>query len=262
MQWTVAKTGPGETAGDLLVFPVFQIKDKADLGNITALSSGHGPDLGPIIRSGGFKAADGSLLPVYCGGVKAGWTLLVGLGKSGDVGLETIRKAAGRVAKKAREMNAARVLVAVPPTGTVSFDDESFARCWTEGAEMGLSPIGELKTDKPKAKPVPTAWKLLAAGDRLKALRRGIKEAEAYAAGCLLARELVNLPPNILTPIELARRARAMAKAEGLSCTVLNVPQMKKLRMGGLLGVGQGSRQEPRLISIRYKAPRSAGKKV
>jgi len=227
-----------------------------------ALTGGHGPDLGPIIRSGGFKGADGTLLPVYCGGVKAGWTLLVGLGESGDVGLETIRKAAGRVARKAREMKTARVLVAVPPTGAIGFDDESFARCWTEGAEMALSPVGELKTDKPRDRSLPTAWKLLAGGDRLRNLRHGVKEAEAFAAGCLLARDLVNLPPNILTPIELAKRARAMARAEGLSCTVLNVAQMKKMKMGGLLGVGQGSRQEPRLISIHYKAPGAKGKRA
>jgi len=262
MRWTVAKTGPGETAGDLLIFPVFQSKDKADLSPITDLTGEHGPDLGPIIKSGGFKGADGALLPVYCGGVKAGWTLLVGLGKSEDVGLETIRKAAGRAAKKARAMSAGTALVAVPAAGALAFDDESFARCWVEGAEMALSPIGELKTNKPKSKPVPTSWKLLADGGRAAALRRGTKEAEAYAAGCLFARHLVNLPPNILTPVDLAKRAKAMAKTEGLSCTVLTVPQMKKMNMGGLLGVGQGSRQEPRLISVRYKAPGAKGKKA
>ena len=262
MRWTVAKTGPGETAGDLLVFPVFQAADKADLSPITELTGGHGPGLGPIVGKSGFKGAEGSLLPVWCGGVKAGWTLLVGLGKSGEVGLETIRRAGGRAAAKAREMNAARVLVAVPPAGALAFDDESFARCWVEGAEMALSPIGELKTDRPRKDPVPTAWKLLAGADRAAELRRGVAEAEAYAAGCLFARELVNLPPNILTPIELANRAKAMAKEEGLSCTVLAVPQLRKLNMGGLLGVGQGSRQEPRLISIRYKAPGAAGRKA
>ena len=262
MRWTVAKTGAAETAGDLLVFPVFQVKDKADLSPITSLTGGHGPDLGPIIKSGGFKGAEGSLLPVYCGGVKAGWTLLVGLGKAEDVGLETIRKAAGHVAKQARKMNAAQVLVDVPATGTVAFDDESFARCWVEGAEMALSPIGELKTDKPKGKPVPSSWKLLAGADRAAAMRRGAKEAEAYAAGCLFARDLVNQPPNILTPVNLADRAKAMAKAEGLTCKILNVAQMKKMNMGGILGVGQGSRQEPRLISIHYKAPGAKGKKA
>ncbi len=262
MRWTVAKTGPGETAGDLLVIPVFQNKGKADLGLVNNLIGGQVSNLGPIVKGGGFKGGEGSLLPIHCAGVKAGWVLLVGLGKSDDVGLETIRKAAGRTAKKARAMGAGTALVAVPQVGALAFDDESFARCWVEGAEMALSPIGELKTAKPKSKPVPTSWKLLAGGDRAAALRRGAKEAEAYAAGCLFARHLVNLPPNILTPVDLAKRAKAMAKAEGLSCKVLTVPQMKKMNMGGLLGVGQGSRQEPRLISLRYKAPGAKGKKA
>jgi len=256
MKWTVAKTSPGETAGDLLIFPVFQRQGKADLGPIIAVTGGRRQDLARIVGSGGFKGADGTLLPVHRDGVKAGWTLLVGLGKSADVGLETIRKAAGRAAKQARRMKSARILVVVPPTGAVVFDDESFARCWTEGAEMALSPVGNLKTGKPRDRMLPTAWKLLADAARLADLRRGVGEAESFAAGCLFARDLVNLPPNILTPIELARRARRMAKAEGLTCTVLNVPQLKKLNMGGLLGVGQGSRQEPRLISIRYQGGR------
>jgi len=258
MQWTIAKTGLGETAGDLLIFPVFQAGDAADLSPITGPQGGHGPDLGTIVQGAGFSAAEKELLPVYCGGLKAGWTLLVGLGESDKVGLETIRQAAGRAASKAREMKVSRLLVAVPTAGSLGFDDESFARCWVEGAEMALSPIGELKTAKPKPASLPKTGKFLVGAERRASLRRGVKEAEAFAAGCLYARFLVNLPPNILTPKDLANRAKALAKAEGLSCTVLTVPQMKKLKMGGLLGVGQGSRQEPRLISLRYKAGEKA----
>jgi leucyl aminopeptidase len=81
-------------------------------------------------------------------------------------------------------------------------------------------------------------------------------------AGNLFARELVNLPPNILTPKDLAARARRMARKEGLKCRILDVPAMKKLNMGGILGVGQGSRQEPRLIVLEYKAPGAAGAKA
>ncbi|MFT5315123.1 MAG: leucyl aminopeptidase, partial [Candidatus Krumholzibacteriia bacterium] len=219
-------------------------------------------DLKTVAKSGGFKGSEGSLLACHRADVKAGWVLMVGMGKSNELGLEGIRKAAARSAKKARAMDASKVLVAMAPTDAVIIDDESFARCWAEGAEMAVSPIGILKTDKGKKTPSPTAWTLLADAGRAKALQRGLQEADAYVAGCLFARDLVNLPPNILTPIELSKRAKKMAQSEGLSCTILNVPQMKKLNMGGILGVGQGSRQEPRLISLRYKAPRAKGKKV
>lgn len=260
MRWTVAKTNLNETAADLLVLPVFQKNDVADLKTLAKSLSG-GRDLPAVAKSGGFKGEEASLLAVHRPDVKAGWILLVGMGKAEEAGLETFRKAAGRAAKRAKSMGTAKVVLAVPSVAAVGIDDESIARCWAEGAEMALSPIGEFKTDKVKP-PKPSAWVLLAEAGRAKALRRGLQEAEAYVAGCLFARNLVNLPPNILTPIELANRAKKMAQAEGLSCTILNVPQMRKLKMGGILGVGQGSRQEPRLISLRYKAPGAKGKKA
>jgi leucyl aminopeptidase len=183
------------------------------------------------------------------------------MGKAAEAGLEDIRKAAGRAAVKARDMGAARVLVRMPASSTVGFDDQAVARCWVEGAEMALTPIGELKTEKKKPS-LPREWKVLAVGMGAAEIRRGVAEAEAFAAGCAFTRHLVNLPPNVLTPRELAARARRMARDEGMTCRILDVPQMKKLNMGGILGVGQGSRQEPRLIALEYRAPGAAGRKA
>ena len=265
MRWTVSRTAVADTAGDLLVFPVFQKDDEADLKPLQTATrglAGGGPALASTIRKGGFSGKAESLFPVPCEGVKAGWILVAGLGKSEETGLETIRKVAGLAAKRARSMKAARVLVRVPGPKALGFDDRAFARCWVEGGEMALTPIGELKTGGGKKPVFPRQVKFLADGPRGKALREGATEAEAYAAGCHFARHLVNLPPNILTPKEMATRARRMARTEGLTCKVLNVTQMKKLNMGGILGVGQGSRQEPRLIDLQYKAQGTAGRKA
>jgi leucyl aminopeptidase len=265
MRWTITRTGLADTAGDLLVFPVFKKDDEADLKPLqtgTRGLQGGGPALAALIRKAGFSGQAESLLPVHCPGVKAGWILLAGLGKAEEVGLETLRKVAGLAAKRARTMKAARVLVSLPAAKVMGFDDQSFARCWVEGAEMALAKIGELKTSKKKKEDWPREGKFLADGTRTKALRQGVDEAQAFAAGCLFARHLVNLPPNILTPKEMAARARRLARSEGMTCRVLNVAQMKKLNMGGILGVGQGSRQEPRLIDLEYKALGAAGRKA
>ncbi len=271
MQWTIAKASLAQVPVDLIVFPVFQRKDGPDLAPLLQAAGGpppgarkgkghgHGdhPDLKGIITAAGFKAAAGTTLPVHCSGVKAGWFLLVGMGKPAEVGLQEIRKAAAAAAKKARAMEAQKVALVVPAAETLGFDDAAIARCWCEGAELALSPVGELKTgkDKPTA---PRAWALLADGGRAGALRAGLKEAAAMTAGCLFARELVNLPPNLLTPAALAAKARGMARREGLRCKVLGVPELKKLKMGGLLGVGQGSSHPPRLIVLEYRGSRSA----
>jgi leucyl aminopeptidase len=67
----------------------------------------------------------------------------------------------------------------------------------------------------------------------------------------MLARDLVNEPPNVLYPAEFAKRARALTKL-GVKVEVLSEAQMKKLGMNTLLAVGQGSAQASQLVVMRW----------
>ncbi len=266
MRWTIAKTPAADTVADLLVFPVFQKDEKADLKDVLAgTESGAGEgdqgatppaDWDKKVESAGFTGAAKSSLAVHCSDTKAGWLLLVGMGEAAEVGLDHVRRAAGLAAREARKMKTARVLVATPPAGTLNMDDAAFARAWVEGAEMALTPTGALKTGK-KEKDLPASWKILAAAARHKELRAGQKEAEHFVAGCAFARDLVNQPPNQLTPQAMGQAAKAMAKAAGMTCKIFNEPQLKKMNMGGLLGVGQGSVNRPCLVTLEYKGAKS-----
>jgi leucyl aminopeptidase len=73
----------------------------------------------------------------------------------------------------------------------------------------------------------------------------------AVADGVVLARDLVNEPGNVLYPGEFARRALALKKL-GVNVEVLDAAAMRKLGMGALLGVGQGSAHEARLVVMRW----------
>ncbi len=266
MRWSITKTRSAETAGDLLVFPVFQKDDKADLKIVLASTKGASRPVAVIpakalnlkkqVATSGFDAKASALLPIFSANTKAGWLLLAGLGEAEKVGLDLIRRLAATVAKQARSMKAGRILVVVPASEDLGIDDQAFARAWVEGAEMALFAVGVLKTAK-KGKELPSNWKFLAEAGRHKGLRAGISEGEKFSSGCNLARDLVNQPPNLLTPIKLADEAKQMAKAEGMTCKILTVPQMQKLKMGGILGVGQGSINPPRLIVLQYKGAKS-----
>ncbi len=67
----------------------------------------------------------------------------------------------------------------------------------------------------------------------------------------LLARDLVNEPPNVLFPEEFARRTNSLKKF-GVAVEILDVPAMKKLGMHALLGVGQGSEHPSRMVVMRW----------
>src|SRR5207248_8622890 len=67
------------------------------------------------------------------------------------------------------------------------------------------------------------------------------------------ARDMINEPGNLLTPVKMAEAARAMAAGQGLECEVLDRDAMEKLGMGSLLGVSIGSAEPPAFIVLRYR---------
>ncbi len=83
-------------------------------------------------------------------------------------------------------------------------------------------------------------------------LLRGAREGEAEAAGVVLARRLVNGPPNIVTPEYLAQEAEYLAARHKFRAVVYDDEQIRALGMGALLFVAKGARREPRFITLEY----------
>ncbi|MCB1381632.1 MAG: leucyl aminopeptidase [Notoacmeibacter sp.] len=93
------------------------------------------------------------------------------------------------------------------------------------------------------------------------AAKKAFAEAEAIADGVVLARDLVNEPANILGPVEFAAKAKELEKL-GVEVEILTEKEMKKLGMGALLGVAQGSVRPPRLAVMQWKGGKAKDKPV
>ncbi len=107
-------------------------------------------------------------------------------------------------------------------------------------AEKNLHPAGQL------------TWYSL----EQETLTRGICLGEAM----LLTRELVNLPPNAMTPEIFARRAAEVAVSSGLELEVWDELRLRRENCGALLAVSAGSARPPRLLILRYPGKASTGK--
>ena len=83
------------------------------------------------------------------------------------------------------------------------------------------------------------------------AAKKAFMPLEALAQGIYLARDLAHEPANILYPESFAKRTKALEKL-GIKVDVLGEAQMKKLGMGSLLGVGQGSVRESQLVVMKW----------
>jgi leucyl aminopeptidase len=85
-----------------------------------------------------------------------------------------------------------------------------------------------------------------------KQARKGMKRGEIAARSANTARDMANEPGNGWTAVEFADFSRQLARTKELKCTVLGKPEMKKLGMGGILGVNQGSATPPKLVILEY----------
>jgi leucyl aminopeptidase len=163
--------------------------------------------------------------------------VFVGVAKSGDP--ESWRRAAATVVRRVKR---------VQRLGFAGGD----TRAIVEGALIGGFSVETYKTTNNRQS---VGTILLSAVD-LNAMRQGTVLAESMN----WARALINEPSNRKPPRVIADRAQEMAAAVGLSFEVLDESAIRDLKMGALLGVGQGSDEPPRLVVLRYAGSPSSSK--
>ncbi len=94
---------------------------------------------------------------------------------------------------------------------------------------------------------------LVAPAEDVKAARRTGRLAESVN----FARDLLNEPPNLRGPVETAKRLAAFGRSCGLKTTVWDEKRLARERCGGILGVGMGSANPPRLVWGEYRPARA-----
>ena len=210
--------------------------------------------LSRVIKRGDINGNEGEALMLPdVPGVTAERVLLVGAGRQDGIGPREFLKvlaSGGRALTDAGVRNAASALAEI----RVRERDLAWKARQTVVAFEGTSyRFDQLKT-KPNRKPGLSRLDILCERSEAAAAEAGIRLGKGIAGGIRLTRDLANLPGNHCTPAHLADTARGLAREfPVLKVTVLQEAEMRKLGMGALLAVAQGSRQPPRLIALEYK---------
>lgn len=220
--------------------------DEALKGAISELSAG-----------GDMSGKTGQVSVLYPRGqIPARRVVLVGLGEVDKLSPDVVRQAAAKGMQKARELRA-KTAASVVPGVMQGLDAAVAAEAVAEGALLGLYNYHGQKTKDPDA-PLPETLDLVSDPVSVAEVDAGSKAGTAIAESVCLARDLVNLPPNICTPAYLGQMAMQVAEATGLRIEVLEKRQIEALNMGALLGVAQGSDTPPRFIIMEHNAARAA----
>ena len=163
-----------------------------------------------------FRGTDRQLFLLHSAGKLAPQrVLLVGLGKRNKFAAETLRRAMGLAAKRLRDLGVERAAVQV--TGDV----EESLRAIVEAAILATYKFRQFKPADKDATDLKSLTLCVPAHTDVKTARKTVADAQIVAESTNDAREIGNLPGNVVTPRVLADLALAAAKEHGLKCTVL-----------------------------------------
>jgi leucyl aminopeptidase len=189
------------------------------------------------------------------GATTAPLVVAVGLGASPERGRrfdpETIRRGAGAAV---RSLAGTRRLALALPIGS---DDEAL-RAVAEGALLGAYAYLRYRTSSlEQHQPPVEAITVFGADPKSRTAKAVLQRAQIVTEAVCATRDLVNTPPSDLHPKEFADFALEQARQNNLDIEILDEKLLKKGGYGGILGVGQGSVNPPRLVRIAYRHPKA-----
>ncbi|MBN1919376.1 MAG: leucyl aminopeptidase [Verrucomicrobia bacterium] len=259
MKLTVSTTAPIKAPADTLVVALTE-KPKTLPRPVAALDKALHGAISEALKSGELTGKRNAVVAFRAGGkVTARKVLCAGLGPAGKVTLEHARQAAAVAAKVARESGARTVALVLETFDVPKAKPAEVTNALAEGVLLSQYKFDRFKKKADNAKRLTGAALLVAAGD-LAPARQAVRHAGIVCRAVLDARDLTNLPGNELNPAKLAAHARALARAHGLKCRVLEGRQLETNKLAGVLAVGAGSTNPPRFIIVEYTPARSKGK--
>ena len=259
---TIADTAPDQAGVDALVVFAHATDDGALLLGGHRLPEAAADHVTGVLRAvGAAGSVNETTLVSGTPSVEAGLLLVVGVGSvaSAAPSPEVWRRAAGAAARAlaARE----RIALVAPEPGA------AIVGALAEGAGLGAYRFTEHLSEKVRLKRAkkafgPTSAVVLTSADDAanSATQASVQRAAVLVARQNWARDLVNTGPNALYPASFAERV--VNEAEGASTVSVEVLDESALAdggFGGILGVGQGSANAPRLVTLTYTPAGGAG---
>ena len=158
---------------------------------------------------------------------------------------ENLRRAAGSAARELAGQSTATFALPASTLTQIS--------AVAEGAALGAYAFNEFRSSTKSDFKEPLEQIVIATKSTSDAAaKRALVRAEIIARNTATVRDLINTPPSHLTPDSFCTRMKKLATPLGLKVEILNEATLKNQGYGGIIGVGQGSANPPRLLHISY----------
>jgi leucyl aminopeptidase len=208
--------------------------------------------LSRLVADGELKGERGSVTLLHTDGLVAARRIVAaGLGEdAGDV--DSLRTAAAAAAARTGDVGGGSVAWILEPDGQLSPAEQACAI--VDGTTLGPYEAGRWKTNGKTT----ALERLVLCGEESEEVAEEARRAGVIAEWTNRCRDLVNAPPNVLTPAHLAEWAEETARQVPLRFEALGPDEIENAGMGAFAAVAQGSHNTARLITLRHE-PEGAG---
>lgn len=205
------------------------------------------------IELGDFKGELKQTAILYTHGkIQSPRVALVGLGKLDKLDIESVRQISAKSLTFQRDLGVKRSAAPIP------LDTPSeMIQAAVVATKLGLYRFDPHKTvDLDKIKNLDELTFLVDNESEIPRIEKAIEIGEIIADGTILARDLTNQPANYLTPTILAQKAEEIAEKNGLKCEIFDRAKLEAENFGAMIGVAQGSHEEPQFIILEHDPDR------
>ena len=185
--------------------------------------------------------------------------VLLGLGEEEKLSLESLRKAFFKLGKELMKLKVKSAFITVPKFENLCYRKTNMSIA--EGLLQSEYSFEKYLSEK-KTKPTVKEFYLDVLEDKKDKVEEGIGEINSIIEGIFLARDLVNEPAIVMTPKELANRAREELSPLGVEVEVLGQEKIEELGMEAFLAVSKGSANEPQFIIMKWNGDKDSEEKL
>ena len=244
VQVKVEKARIDQKQTSLLVIGVFE--GDQDFPHSKDLDSSVSSSIRETLENKEFRGIFGSSIVVYTlgkGPMKK--IMLLGLGKREKFTDESARICAGKATRKAQELG-------IKEFSMLQFSnlDDGLVEAMTEGTALALYSFDKYKEAKEPTSRIEEVT-ILINSDSLR-FQSVVEKANILVEAVNFARDIGNLPPNDCPPAHLASIAVSLAQDYGIKARIMDRYELENMGMGGIVAVGKGSNNPPKLIVLEY----------
>jgi leucyl aminopeptidase len=234
--------------GSILVIGIFE--NQNDFLQLNEIDTFSATTINEIIKNKEFKGLFGSNIILYSpGNGRIRKVILVGLGKREKFTKDMARIIAGKAALKAREMGLSNISI----TPFLNKLDDGLIEAIVEGVLLSLYSFKQYKTHNEETSYHTLDEITILSNSDPSRYQKIIDKVKLVAEAVLFARDLGNLPPNECSPTHLANVATSLGTEYQMNTRVIERYEMESIKLAGVVAVGKGSNNPPKMIIVEYK---------